>query len=109
MIGHGTGGSPVISGYGLPQRGHLHTKRRGGSQFPRAVLSVGMVVSASITGRPFFFCLFRAAPSAHAGSQARGLIGAIAAGLHHSRSNARSEAASATYTPAHGNARSLTH
>ena len=39
----------------------------------------------------FIFCLFRAAPTAYGGSQARSLIGAIAAGLHHSHSNARSE------------------
>ena len=39
----------------------------------------------------FIFCLFRAAPTAYGGSQARGLIGAIAAGLYHSHSNARSE------------------
>ena len=32
----------------------------------------------------FFFCLFRAAPAAYGGSQARGPIGAPAAGLHHS-------------------------
>ena len=36
------------------------------------------------------FLLFRAAPVAHGGSEARGLITAIAAGLHHSH-NARSE------------------
>ena len=34
-----------------------------------------------------FFVLFRAAPTTHGGSQTRGLIGAIAAGLHHSHSN----------------------
>ena len=39
----------------------------------------------------FVFCLFRAAPMAYAGSQARGLIGAIAAGLHQSLSNSGSE------------------
>ena len=38
----------------------------------------------------FVFCLFRAAPAAYGGSQARGLIGAIADGLHHSH-NAGSE------------------
>ena len=41
----------------------------------------------------FFFCLFafsRAAHAAYGGSQARGLIGTIAASLHHSHSNARS-------------------
>ena len=38
-----------------------------------------------------FFYLFRAAPTAQGGSQARSLIGAAAAGLHHSHSHARSE------------------
>ena len=58
----------------------------------------------------FFFCFFRAAPPvAYGGSQARGLIGALAIGLRHSHSNARSRAASATYTTAHGNTGSRTH
>ena len=39
----------------------------------------------------FFFCLLRAAPMAYGGSQARGGIGAIAASLCQSHSNARSE------------------
>ena len=39
----------------------------------------------------FFFGLFRAAPVAYGGSQARGPIGAVAAGLHHSHSNSGSE------------------
>ena len=39
----------------------------------------------------FFFGFSRAAPLACGGSQARGLIGAIAAGLRHSHSNARCE------------------
>ena len=39
----------------------------------------------------FFFCLFRAAHAAYGGSQARGRIGAVAPGLHHSHSNTRSE------------------
>ena len=41
-----------------------------------------------------FFCLFAiswAAPMAYGGSEARGQIGATAAGLHHSHSHARSE------------------
>ena len=41
-----------------------------------------------------FFCLSafsRAAPMVYGGSQARGLIGAVAAGLHHSHRNAGSE------------------
>ena len=39
----------------------------------------------------FYFGLFRAAPTAYGGSKARGLIGAVAAGLHHRNSNAESE------------------
>ena len=37
------------------------------------------------------FYLFRAAPVAYGGSQARDLIGSVATGLRHSHSNARSE------------------
>ena len=51
-----------------------------------------------------FIWLFRAAPIAYGGSQARGQI------LRHSHRNIRSiQAVSATYTTAHGNTRSLTH
>ena len=39
----------------------------------------------------FIYCLFRAAPVAYGGSLARGPFRAVAAGLHHSHSNARSE------------------
>ena len=39
----------------------------------------------------YFFGLFRATPMACGGSQARGLIGAVAAGLHQSHSNAGPE------------------
>ena len=39
----------------------------------------------------FLFCLLRAPPEANGGSQARGQIGAVAAGLRHNHSNARSE------------------
>ena len=38
-----------------------------------------------------FFIFSRAVPAAYGGSQARGLIGAVAAGLCHSHSNARSK------------------
>ena len=57
------------------------------------------------------FCLLRAAPASYGGSQARGLMGAVAAGLRHSHSQSGSgiQAASATYTTADSNARSLTH
>ena len=37
------------------------------------------------------FCPFRAAPKAYGGSQARGLIEAVAARLHQSHSNIRSK------------------
>ena len=48
----------------------------------------------------FFFLLFRAAPAAYGGSQAKGLIGATAASLRHSHSNAGSEQCLPTYTTA---------
>ena len=58
-----------------------------------------------------FFGLFafsRAAPSAYRGSQARGWIGAVAAGLRQSQ-QCGIRATSETYTTSHGNTRSLTH
>ena len=39
----------------------------------------------------FFFCLLRAIPAAYGCSQVRGQIRAVASGLRHSHSNARSE------------------
>ena len=39
----------------------------------------------------FLFLLFRTTPVAHGGSQARGHIGAVAPGLHHSHINAGSK------------------
>ena len=41
--------------------------------------------------KKFFFCLFRVASVAYGGSQARGQIRAVAAGLCHNHSNARSK------------------
>ena len=58
------------------------------------------------------FCLLRAAPVAYGDSQARVLVGAVAASLHQSHSQRQIHqirCASATYTTAHGNAGSLTH
>ena len=55
----------------------------------------------------FFSFLFRAAPTAYGNSQARGWIGAATAGLQ--LQQLRIRAMSATYTSAHGNARSLIH
>jgi len=48
--------------------------------------------------------IFRAAPAAYGGSQARGPIGAVAGSLRHSHRNV-----SVTYTTAHGLAGSLIH
>ena len=56
----------------------------------------------------FVFCLFRAAPTAYGSSQARGQIGVVVLGLHHSHSNAEYEP-HLQPTEAHSNARSLTH
>ena len=53
----------------------------------------------------FVFRLFRASPMAYGGPQARGPIGAVAAGLRHSHSNAGSEPC----LRPHGKAGSLTH
>ena len=57
----------------------------------------------------YYFYRFKAAPTADGSFQARGRIGVAAAGLSHSHSNVGSEPASAVYTTAYGNARSLTH
>ena len=57
----------------------------------------------------FFFCLFRATPVAYAGSQVRGLIGAFAAGLGQSHSNAWSKPHMGPTTTVHGNTIFLTH
>jgi len=59
---------------------HLHCRR-----LPEIVLLFYLFIYL------FIYCLFRATPVAYGGSQARGLIGAVAAGLCHSHSNAGSE------------------
>ena len=56
-----------------------------------------------------FILLFKAAPAVYGGSQARGLIGDTAAGLHRSQSSAGSKLDLATYTTAHSHTGSLTH
>ena len=55
------------------------------------------------------FCLFRATPAAYGGSQARGLIRAVATSLRHSHSNARSEPHLQPTPQLIGNTGSLTH
>ena len=54
-----------------------------------------------------FLLLFRATPKAYGGSQAKSLIGAVAAGLCRPQ-QCQIQAMSGTYTTAQGNAGSLT-
>ena len=61
------------------------------------------VFSPIVVFLSFFFFLPMPTPAAYGGSQARGLIGAVAHGLHHSQQR-RIWTTSATYTTAHGNA-----
>ena len=57
----------------------------------------------------FSFFFFRAALTVYGGSQDRGWIGTVAAGLLPQPQQLRIRAVSATYTTTHGNTRSLTH
>ena len=78
----------------------MKVKRRAYSPFHKDKMHTYSTLSQfAYTMKSFYylfiyFCLFffsRAAPAAYDGSQARGLMGAVAAGLHHSHSNAGSE------------------
>ena len=75
--------------------------------------NVGSLPCWATVGTPwftfFFFLFFRASPAVYGSSQARSWIRDAATGLHHIHSNGRIWIASATYTTAHGNTRSLTH
>ena len=71
-----------------------HTRPCAGTlpfAFPRPESNVKVVVSLWPTDSADFFFLFRAAPAAYGGSQARGLTGAVAPVLRHSHSKAGSE------------------
>ena len=75
------------------------------------VLTVSFVCVCNLF---FFFCLFVSlsfsrTTAAYGGSQTRGLIRAVAAGLQPEPQQCGIWAAPATYTTAHGNAGSLTH
>ena len=79
------------------RRGSQRKKQQRGL-LPQVVASLVELSSSFLRNTPFFFffffCLFaisRAAHVAYGGSQARGPIGAIAAGLRHSHSNMGSE------------------
>ena len=53
--------------------------------------STGDLGLCSVSGFFVFVFVFRVVPAAYGGSQARGQIGAVAAGLHHNHSNKGSE------------------
>ena len=70
----------------------------GGAGPPVCSQKEGRIILASSSNTDFilflsiyFCCFFRATLMARGGSQARGLIGAVAAGLPHSHSNTGSE------------------
>ena len=103
----------ILKGKNIPTR--LITRSRGlYTTFP---ISNSLFLDANISmlhlllSSYFLFFIIiilvfsRAAPVAYGGSQARGLIGSVAAGLRQSLSNV----GSATYTTAHSNAGSPTH
>ena len=75
--------------------------------FPKNYTLFFFTLSLSVSLSLFF--RFRAAPVAHGSSQARGRIGAVAASLHHSHSNAGSKLCLRPAPTAHGNTGSLTH
>ena len=110
--------SPLLQGTFLPrpppplwssQPPSFHLLRNSSLPFPVFGSPVSWIPRLSFL--LFLVCrLFRAMPAAYGSSQARGLIGAAAAGLQHSHhSNAVIWTASSTYTTAHHNAGSLTH
>ena len=74
---YGTGSDPHTLRFNVTQQLHFHN---GINQ--QLYLNNGVIQKLHF----FVFCLFRAAPTAYGGSQARGLIGAVAARLHHSHS-----------------------
>uniref|UniRef100_A0A8D0W5M5 Microfibril associated protein 2 n=1 Tax=Sus scrofa TaxID=9823 RepID=A0A8D0W5M5_PIG len=68
--------------------------RKASHLYPRVPLTIHPCVHPSDVysiKKNFFFHLFRAAPVAYGGSQARGRIRAVAAGLRHNHSNSGSE------------------
>ena len=67
-----------------------------------------MYVCMYVIGTTSCIYLFMAIPVAHGSSQARGQIGAPAAGLYHSHSNRGSEPCLRPIAQLTGNARSLT-
>ena len=86
----------LMSGAGKAQV-DIHAKRKNfyclrilSMSFVSNTLSVAFTHIICFILFTLFYCLFRASTMAYGGSQARGQIGAVAAGLHHSHSNAGS-------------------
>ena len=95
--------------HGSWQRRILNPLSKGRDRTATSWFLVGFVNHCATTGTPnilnflffiifrsntyfiFIFLLFRATPVSHGSSQARGLIRAVAASLHHRHSNARSK------------------
>ena len=77
----------------LVERVTLHDGLYQRSWHPVKFSICSINITVSVLSLLFFvcFCLFRAAPEAYGSCQARGQIWAIAAGLCHSHSHARSE------------------
>jgi hypothetical protein len=67
-----------------------------------SVMMIRQLIKLYFKKSKLYFVFLRVALTAHGGSQARGLIGAVAAGLHHSHSNAGSKS-SLQPTTARGN------
>ena len=72
-------------------RSNTHSQRTHCKSYRPATAIGGGLVSVFILIYLFIYCVFRATPTAYGSSQARGLIGAVAAGLIDSYSNARSK------------------
>ena len=61
-----------------------------GQEFKVQAVKVESIIDTTGCGDSYHAGLVGATPTAYGGSQARGLIGAVATSLHHSHSNARS-------------------
>ena len=75
----------------IPSRSFIVSDLTLGSLIHFEFIFVYGVRECSFFFFPPIFFFFGAIPIAYRGSQARGLIGAIAAGLHHSHSSTRSK------------------
>ena len=83
--------SSWVDGKAINSHGKYESYRFGGGKNQELIMRHLLFFSFLFSFSFFVFCLFRAAPAAYGSSQARGLIGAVAAGLRHSHSNDRSK------------------